>query len=281
MTGYTTRDIARLLGLSPTQVRSFVRSGLLSPERGPGRRFRFCFEDLVFLKAAKDLLSARVGPRRIRRALAKLRQELPEGRRLAGLQLGAEGGRLVVDDGQRRWHPESGQILFDFDVAELARKVAPLARRAFRQATTGPRERELSAEEWYAWGCELETAAPAEAREAYRHALALEPGHPDANVNLGRLLHEEGYPAEAAAHYRRALEERPDDATAAFNLGVALEDSKRDAEALAFYERAAELDPANGDAYFNAANLCERLGRPAAALRHLKAYRNLLRGGRP
>src|SRR5262249_43861554 len=92
--GYSTRDISRLIGLSPTQVRSFVRSGLIFPERGPGRRFRFSFEDLVFLKAAKELLSARVGPRRIRRALAKLRQELPPGRRLSGLQLTAEGRRL-------------------------------------------------------------------------------------------------------------------------------------------------------------------------------------------
>jgi tetratricopeptide (TPR) repeat protein len=277
VTGYTTRDISRLMGLSPAQVRSFVRSGLLSPERGPGRRLSFSFADLVFLKAAKELLSSRIGPRRIRRALAKLRAELPEGRRLAGLQLAAEGGRLIVDDGQRRWQPESGQILFDFEVAELARKVAPLARRAFRRAAAGPREKEISAEEWYAWGCELEAAAPAEAREAYQRALALEPEHPDANVNLGRLLHEEGFPAEAEAHYRRALEARPDDATAAFNLGVALEDSKRNAEALAFYERAAELDPNHADAHFNAANLCEKAGDPAAALRHLKSYRRLTR----
>jgi tetratricopeptide (TPR) repeat protein len=280
VTGYTTRDISRLLGLSPAQVRSYVRSGLLAPERGPGRQLRFSFEDLVFLKAAKDLLSVRIGPRRIRRALAKLRRELPEGR-LSGLQMAADGGRLVVADGLSRWNPESGQILFDFDVAELARRVAPLARRAFRQAKAGSRERELSADDWYAWGCELETAAPAEAREAYGRALALEPGHPDAHVNLGRLLHEEGYPAEAEAHYRRALETRPDDATAAFNLGVALEDLKRFADAVACYERAAELDPDNADAHFNAANLSERLGQPAAALRHLKVYRKLLRGGRP
>ena len=275
MTGYTTREISRLLGLSPAQVRSFVRSGLLSPERGPGRRCRFSFEDMVFLKAAKDLLSARIGPRRIRRALARCRDSLPEDRRLAGLQLAAEAGRLVVGDGQRRWHPESGQILFDFEVAELARKVAPLARRAFREAKG--QAPELSAEDWYAWGCELEAAAPAEAREAYERALALEPEHPDAHVNLGRLLHEEGYPAEAEAHYRRALEARPQDATAAFNLGVALEDCKRDAEALAFYELAAELDANHADAYFNAANLCEKQGDVAAALRHLKSYRRLIR----
>jgi tetratricopeptide (TPR) repeat protein len=277
VTGYTTREISRLLGLSTAQVRSFARSGLISPGRGPGRRLRFSFEDLVLLKAANELLSARVGPRRIRRALAKLRQELPEGRRLSGLQLAAEGGCLVAADEHGRWNPESGQILFDFDVAELARRIAPLARQEFRQATVGSREQMLSSEEWFALGCELETGSPGEARDAYERALALEPGHADAHVNLGRLLHEEGDPARAEGHYRRALEARPDDATAAFNLGVALEDLKRTTEAIACYERAAELDPANADAHFNAANLHERLGDSASALRHLKSYRRLMR----
>jgi tetratricopeptide (TPR) repeat protein len=251
---------------------------LILPERGPGRRFRFSFEDLVFLKAAKDLLSARIGPRRIRRALAKLRQELPQGRRLSGLQLTAEGGCLVAADGQRRWNPDSGQILLNLDVAELARRAAPLARRAFREAVSNSREGSLSAEDWYGWGCELEAAAPHEARQAYQRAIALDPAHADAHVNLGRLLHEEGYPADAEVCYRRALKIRPEDATASFNLGVALEDLKRLREALACYERAAELDSRNADAHFNAANVSEKLGDPASALRHLKSYRRLLQG---
>ncbi len=279
MTGYTTGDVSRLLGLSPAQVRSFVRSGLIEPGRGPGRRLRFSFEDVVFLKAARDLLSARIGPRRIRRALAKLRERSP-GLRLTGLQIALDGGRLVVGDGTRRWQPESGQILLDFEIDGLARRVAPIARRAFRRARAGDREQELSAEDWYAWGCELEAAATAEAREAYERALVLDPDHADAHVNLGRLLHEEGYPVEAEAHYRRALEARPEDPTAAFNLGVALEDLRRPAEAIALYERAAELDPFHADAHFNAANLCQKMGDAAAALRHLKSYRRLIRQGR-
>ena len=79
-----------------------------------------------------------------------------------------------------------------------------------------------TAEGWYERGCDLEEPAPAEARAAYRRALELAPEHPDAHVNLGRLLHEAGDPA--AAHYRSALAARAGDATAEFNLGVALED---------------------------------------------------------
>ena len=276
MTGYTTRDISRLLGLSPSQIRSFVRSGLIEPVRRAGGRYLFSFEELVFLKAARDLLSSRIGARRIQRALTRLRERMPEVGRASGLRLSAEGRRVVVGDGKTRWLPESGQILLEFEVAELARKVAPLARRAFREAKTGPRQ--LSAEEWYGWGCELEAVSPAEAREAYERALELDPEHPDAHVNLGRLLHEGGNAGVAETHYRHALAARPEDATAAFNLGVALEDLGRAEEALAAYERAAELDPSNADAHFNAASVCEQAGQVAAALRHLKAYRKLLRG---
>ena len=155
--------------------------------------------------------------------------------------------------------------------------MAPLAREA---AAGGNGESALSAQEWCELGCELEASGPAEAREAYERALALDPGHAETHVNLGRLLHEGGEAAAAETHYRAALSTRPDDATAAFNLGVALEDLGREQEALGAYERAIAADPVDADAHFNAANLCERMRDTAAALRHWNRYRALTRDGR-
>jgi tetratricopeptide (TPR) repeat protein len=275
--GYSTTEVARILELTPRQVRASVRSGLLEPGRGSRGEFRFSFQDLVYLKTARGLLAARIPRRRVRETLEKLRGQLPAGRRLGGVRIAVEGRRIVVSDGSARWQPESGQVLFDFGVEDLALRAAPVARRAFSEA----KEEEgsaLSAEQWYRWGCELEAAAPEEAADAYRRALAIDPGHADAHVNLGRLFHEAGDADAARDHYRRALEERPEDATAAFNLGVALEDLGRPADALAAYEKAVALDPQNADAHYNAASLCERLGRPADAVRHLKDYRALTRG---
>jgi tetratricopeptide (TPR) repeat protein len=273
--GYSTSEVARLLGLSQSQVRGYVRAGFLSPDRGPGGRLVFSFPDLVFLRTARGLMSARVAPRRIRKALRRLREQLPEGRPLTGVRIAMEGSRIVVEDGPRRWQPESGQILFDFGVADLAKKVAPIVRRAFRQAQEEGAE--FSADDWFEWGCELEPGSPGEAIAAYRRALSLDPAHPDAHVNLGRLLHEAGDASAAEPHYAAALAARPDDATAAFNLGVSLQDMGRLPEALLAYQRAVRIDPSNADAHFNAAALAERLGRPAEALRHLRTYRKLTR----
>ena len=56
--GYSTKDVAALLGLSAAQVRSYVRAGFLSPRQGPRGEYYFSFQDLVLLRTAKGLLAA-------------------------------------------------------------------------------------------------------------------------------------------------------------------------------------------------------------------------------
>lgn len=273
MAGYTAREAARLLELSLAQIRGYVRAGFLAPERGARGEYRFSFQDLVLLRTAKALVGARIPARRVRSALRSLVRQLPEGRPLTGVHISADGDRIIVRDGEELWNPESGQRLFDFGVAELAAKVAPLARRQAEEARR--EEASMGSEDWYRLGCELEASVPDQARDAYRRALELDPNHIDARLNLGRLLHESGQLEAAEAHYRAAIEERPDDATAWFNLGVALEDQERSQEAIEAYRLAIELDPDAVDAYYNLAHLYERAGRPALALRYLNLYKKL------
>src|SRR3989454_866757 len=97
----------------------------------------------------------------------------------------------------------------------------------------------------------------------------------DAHVNLGRLLHEQGMIEEAERHYRLALRESPEHATAAFNLGIALEDLNQPADAIEAYRAALATDPRLADAHYNVARLYEKVGKKAAALRHLSIYRRL------
>jgi tetratricopeptide (TPR) repeat protein len=270
--GYGALEVSRMFGLSVAQVRAWVRSGLLEPERGPGGEMRFSSNDLSLLEAARGLAGARIGPRRIERALSRLREQVPERDALANLEISAEGTRIVVTDGSARWQPESGQILMEFTETTGGECVS------LAPARNSPVGRGSDdANDFYERGCELEVTDPAAAESLYRKALSLDPTRADTHVNLGRLLHERGEFAAAAEEYRLALGSRPGDATAAFNLGVALEDLGKDLDAADAYEKATALDPDHADAYFNLAGVCERVGRPAAAIRHLKTYRTLLR----
>jgi tetratricopeptide (TPR) repeat protein len=288
MSGYTAQEVARMLGLTAGRLRAYIRAGVLAPERGARGEMRFSFQDLLLLRTAEGLVRERIPPARVRRALKKLRARLSDARPLTGVQLAAEGATVVVRDGGARWQAESGQVLLDFEGAR-GDNDAPLTELPPRRPAEGEARAgtaagagadsvvELSVNELYEIGCDLEETDPEHAEASYRQVLARDPGHPDANVNLGRLVHERGDLAAAEAHYKRALVRRPEDPIATFNLGVALEDQGHVAEALDTYERAVALNPENADAHYNAARLYEKEGDYGAALRHLRAYRNLTR----
>ncbi len=268
---YTAKNVAKLLDLPVGQVRSYARAGFLEPDRGPRGEYQFSFRDLVLLRTAKGLLDACVPPRKIRSALRNLKQQLPGP--LTGVRISAEGDRVVVQNHGTIWNPETGQAHFNFEVADLANKVAPLARRAAKEALDS--DQNMSADDWHALGADLEPAAPDHALEAYRRALDVDPDHFDTRVNLGRLLHEKGRLHAAETHFRLALSIRSGDPTARFNLGICLEDLGRSHEAVRAYTETIEADPECADAYYNLARLYEELGDSAAALRHLQTYRRL------
>jgi tetratricopeptide (TPR) repeat protein len=270
--GYVVRDVAKLLGLTQHQIHAYIRSDCLAPRRGENNEFRFSFQDLVLLRAAK-VLTKTLPPRKVYRALRLLRDQLPRGRAITGVRLTAEGDTVVVRDGSIAWEPESGQALLDFDVSAFAAKVEPLARRSAAEAEES--EDTLDAEDWYRHGCDMEPFDGDQSRRAYARALDADPAHFDARLNLGRLIHESGDVAGAEAHYRRALDRRPDDPTALYNLGVALEDRSRPRDARTAYLKAIAADPRYADAHFNLSNLFERLGDFQSALKHLQIYRRL------
>ena len=274
MKGYSSSNVSSLLGASVAQVR--VWAEMLEIEREADGSYCFRFRDLVLLRTAKGLAESNVPAATVRRALKKLRGQLPEGRLLTGVRIAADGRRVVVQDGAAAWNPESGQTLFAFAVADVATAAAPLAKRAAEEARQDGER--LGAEDWYRLGCDVEASSPADARDAYRRAVELEPHHADAHVNLGRLLHEEGKTGAAEVHYRIALTSKPKHAAAAFNLGVALEDRGHLPEAADAYERALASDAAFADAHYNLGLLYEKLGKGPAGIRHLSAYKKALKG---
>lgn len=268
---YGTRDVARMVGLSESQVRAYVRAGLIEVERGPRNAYRFSFQDLVLLRAARGLIQARVPHLRVLRALRRLKAQLPPDRNLSELRILVDGDDVIVSDGAAAWNPASGQLHLDFQVAELSEEIAPL------HASVRPATPVVTADDWFERGVELELVSAEDAVTAYENALELNPRHADAHVNLGRLLHEARRLAQAELHYRAALAPGPH-ATAAYNLGIVLEDRQRQKEAVSAYLRALDADPHMADAHYNLSRLYEQLGDEASALRHLKSYRALTQG---
>ena len=206
---------------------------------------------------------------KINNTLFRLKSQLPSNRPLTALRIAGDGGAVVIREDDQVYNPDSGQIHFNFAVADLAGTVAPLARQAAEEAEASD---QLSSDDWFDLGVDLEAVSPEDAPAAYLRALELDPYHSDAHVNLGRLLQEAGELDGAEEHYQKAIETDPDNVLAAFNLGTLFEDMGRIQDAISAYKRASNL----ADAHYNLSRLYELVGEHAEALKHLKTYRNLI-----
>jgi DNA-binding transcriptional MerR regulator len=304
MQTYSVQDVERVLRLSRGTIRGLIQVGFVKPARGPRREYRFSFQDLIVLRAARALIDAKVPRRRIRRALDDLRRHLPDEAPLSGLSISAVGEQVVVREGHNHFQVQDGQYLLGLDVevdhGEL-RVVEHKPRASVRggrptrdgaltrsdteipgdAATTdeAPTAREAPAESWFARGLQLEESDPEAALAAYERAVNDDPEEVAAWTNWGRLLHEQGRLAEADRVYRRAQEHCESDAVLMFNYGVLLEDLGRAEAALEAYMIAIGNDPTLADCHYNLARLYEAAGKPQHAIRHLGQYRRLTSGG--
>ena len=117
MQSYSVRDVERVLRLSRSTIRGLIDVGFVTPTRGPRREYRFSFQDLIVLRAARALIQAKVSRRRIRRSLEDLREHLPETMPLSGLSICAVGDRVVVRDGKSHCQVDNGQYVLGLDVS--------------------------------------------------------------------------------------------------------------------------------------------------------------------
>jgi Tfp pilus assembly protein PilF len=276
MHSYGVSEVERLLGLSRSTIRALIAGGFVSPARGPRRAYRFSFQDLIVLKTARALRLARVPGRRIGRSLRALRAQLPPSVPLSGLRISAVGDEVAVHLGERRWHADSGQYLLELEVS-VTRGALRILERG-KDSAPAAAGRRLQAERWLERGQQLEPTDADAAVGAYERALALDPSLAAARINLGLLHHAAGRHEAAEAVYRAGLgRDRSPDPVLLFNLAVLLEDRGQTRAAEERYLEALRADPDFADAHFNLARLCELGGEPQRALRHLAAYRKLVR----
>ncbi|HSD44641.1 MAG TPA: tetratricopeptide repeat protein [Burkholderiales bacterium] len=271
MSDFGVRDVERMLHMPRSAILGLVRAGFVSPRRGGRHEYRFSFQDLIVLRTARALRAAKVPSRRITRSLRDLRRLLPDSVPLSGLRISAVGDRVVVAEGRAKWQADSGQYVLDLEVSVDDGELKLLAR--------DEPAREPDAEDWFRRGESAERDSPEGALAAYERALALDPSHVAARLNLGRLLHETAQLETAERVYREGLRVSGNHPTLLFNLGVLLDDAGRRGDAIAAYQAALHEDPLFADCHYNLALLLEASGNPRGAIRHMAEYRRLSRRG--
>jgi tetratricopeptide (TPR) repeat protein len=266
---YSRADVRRKFGLSERQLKTWERQELLPAA------ISYTFLDLIAIKTLIKLRENHIHGRQIAKALKSLREKLDWVKQpLTELRLVFHGRKIAVHVAGQQMEAISGQILFDFDAAELS-------------AVTHFPERKLTfnrtreSEAWFQKGLELEEAgAPVEeAMDAYQKVLELNPGAAGALVNLGTIYYRMRRFAEAQKYYADAIQADPMYPLAQFNLGNLYDEQGRLKEAFEHYRLALDLNPRYADAHFNLALLCERTGDPLKAVHHWKAYLKLDNSG--
>jgi len=273
MHAYDVKDLKRLFGLPPSAVRSLARAGNINPVRRKGK-LHYTFQDLVVLRTAGALRAAKISARRINRTLQELRSALPAKVMLNQLSLTALGNRIAIRENGTLRESETGQYALALEIVEEQGKLHVIA----RQHQAAPSRLRASAPaataaEIFDRALALEDHAPAQARQVYEACLEADPGHLEARINLGRLLHADGQLAEAEKIYRGVDHREP---LLTFNLAVLLEDLGREPDAIKAYRETLAMDPHFADAHFNVARLYERANDLQASLRHLLAYRRMM-----
>jgi DNA-binding transcriptional MerR regulator len=283
---YTFAGAAKILDISEAKLRYWAQVGFVGPSVRRGGKQMFTFQDLVSIKAAKELVDRGFKAAQIRKALEHVRATLPHvDRPLDRIRVAFDGDRLVVVDEGSAFET-TGQQVFDFGLADLARKVAngeedgaPPVSPATAAAANEPGSR--GAYDWFVEGMRAETRGPAgldadaRAEACYRSALGLDPGLAAAHTNLGNMAYRRGQPSKAREAYDAALALDPDQPEARFNLANLILEGGDLELAVAEFKRVLQIDPAFADAHYNLAVALERLGGRAQARAHLERYISL------
>jgi Flp pilus assembly protein TadD len=268
--GYARDEVRRMLAVSDRQLRAWQKQGFV-----PNAEV-FGFSDLLALKTLKKLRDLRVTPARIQQAIVSLRRRLKDvDQPLAQLRITVEGRRLAVHVSGDKMEPVTGQLLFDFDAKEIEKlRSFPVKKEA---SETDSEAREQKAEFWFQRGLAIEEegAPVAEAAEAYRKAIELNPQASGALVNMGTISFRMRRLREAENYYLRAVEADPEYALAHFNLGNLFDEQGQAEVARGYYLAAIRLNPRYADAYFNLALLCERNNEVLRAIGYWQRYLKL------
>ena len=120
---YTFAGVAKILEISESKLRYWSQVGFVGPSVRRGGKQLFNFQDLVSVKAAKELADRGFKAGEVRKALDAVRASLPHiARPLDRIRVSFDGKALVVVD-EGGAYDVTGQRVFDFGLGDLARRI--------------------------------------------------------------------------------------------------------------------------------------------------------------
>jgi tetratricopeptide (TPR) repeat protein len=269
---YSREEVRRLLDISASLLRSWEKQKFVHSTGS------FTFSDLLALRTLVELRESKIPPAQIRKALDALRKRLSDvSNPLTELKIYSQGKKIQVLFEGQRMEPISGQLLLDFDAAEI-KKLLSFPHKSSKEPGAGEKHKSRrEAEHWFEKGLELEqTGAPMQQIvEAYQKASEIDRTSAGALVNLGTVYFNARNWREAERYYRKALEVDSEYALAHFNLGNLFDERGNRSEALSHYLAALRIHPSYADAHYNVALLYQSIGQPLNAVRHWKLYLKL------
>ena len=282
---YTFAGAAKILEMPESKLRYWAQVGFVGPSVRRGGKPDYSFQDLVSVKAAKELVDRGFKAAEIRKALDAVRASLPHvDRPLDRIRVAFDGqaGRRRRGRRLRVDRPEAVRLRPRRAGAPARTSRLPGDRRRRSPAPDAalePRGAKRQAYDWFVEGTRAELGGSEEgdarAEKCYREALALDAGLAAAHTNLGSIAYRRGDVAAAREAFEAALALDPDQPEARFNLANLILENGDLELAVAELRRVLQIAPDFADAHYNLAVALERLGGRAAARAHLEHYLSL------
>ncbi len=286
---YSVKDTAKIFGQTESRLRYWMQSGFLWPSVRRGGQYFYTFDDLIAVRTAVELLDSGLSVQKVRKAVAELRKELPDGvQPTARLRVCSDGKNVVVIKDDVAYEAESKQVVMAFALSSIHNQIAeilPMRPRNGESAVPNAieandeqtqKQKMPSAYQLFLHATSAEASGDIATAEKYlRQCLELENSMAAAHTNLGNLLHQQGNLQGAKDEYDLALMHEPNQPEARFNLGNILEELGSRDMAIAEYRHVCSRSPNFADAHYNLGILLAEVGGKAQAQEHLSEYLRL------
>jgi tetratricopeptide (TPR) repeat protein len=281
---YSIRDVSRILAVQESRLRYWTQTGFVGPTVRKGGRFYYTFNDLIAVKAAKDLLATGMPLQRVRKNVEALKQALPgDTHPTTKLRVCCDGETIVALADDVAFQPIGGQVVMAFNVPSFGEHVMQALAMPRVEAIPAPIDDNpteahggTTAYRNFVEACAAEDRGESDVAEhLFRQALDLEPNMAAALTNLGNLVYRQGELHEARSLYERALDHEPAQPEARYNLANLLEDLGDTELAISEMRRVCAAAPEFADAHYNLGIMLAQVGGTTQARQHLERYLEL------